>query len=93
MNATRILDIFKRTYLVHIKAPLGHIKAPLGRWNIHNNKETTLKIKYANEDNCGISGNNYKNITQIQDNYDIDDNEFIYRMGYESVPNKVYIIY
>jgi len=37
-------------------------KTPLGRWNIHNYKETTLKIDYANEDNCGISSN--KNITQ-----------------------------
>lgn len=58
MNATRILDIFKR-------ASLTHVKAPLGRWNIHNHKETTLKIKYANEDNCGISGNNYTNTRQI----------------------------
>ena len=62
MNATRILDIFKRTYL-------GHIKAPLGRWNIHNHKETTLKIKYANEDNCGVSGNNYKYSDKHSDNY------------------------
>ena len=53
MNATRILNMFKHT-------SLSHVKAPLGRWNIHNHKETTLKIKYANEDNCGISGNNYK---------------------------------
>ncbi len=80
MNARRILDIFKLT-------SSAHIKAPLGRWNIHNHKETTLKIKYANEDNCGISGNNYKNITQIQKNYDIDDNQYIYSMGYESVHN------
>ncbi len=79
MNVTRILDIFKRK-------SLPHIKMPLGRWNI-NNKETTLKIKYANEDNCGISGNNYKNIIQIQKNYVIDDNEYIYNMGYESVHN------
>jgi hypothetical protein len=46
MNAARILTMFKT------------IKVPLGRWNIHNYRETTLKIKYANEDNCGISGNN-----------------------------------
>lgn len=78
MNATRILDIFRR-------ATSSHIKAPLGRWNIHNNKETTLKIKYANEDNCGISGNNYKNTRQIQQKYDFDDNDYIYIMGYESV--------
>ena len=61
MNATRILDIFKR-------ASLAHVKAPLGRWKIHNHTETTLKIKYANEDNCGISGNNYTNTTQNLDN-------------------------
>jgi hypothetical protein len=80
MNATRILDIFK-----HVS--LAHIKAPLGRWNIHNNRETILKIKYANEDNCGISGNNYNNTRQIQNNYDIDDKQYIYSMGYESVHN------
>ena len=62
MNATRILDIFRR-------ATSSHIKAPLGRWNIHNNKETTLKIKYANEDNCGICGNNYKYRIKISSNH------------------------
>lgn len=80
MNTTRILDIFRRT----TSSP---IKAHLGRWNNHNVKETALKIKYANEDNCGISGNNYKNTRQIQDNYYFDDNEYIYMMGYESTPN------
>ena len=82
MNATRILDIFRR-------ASSSHIKAPLGRWNIHNNTETTLKIKYANEDNCGVSGNNYKNITerQKQEN-DIDDKEYMYVMGYEPFNTK-----
>jgi hypothetical protein len=83
MNATRILDIFRRT-------SLSHIKAPLGRWNIHNHKETTLKIKYANEDNCGISGNNYKNIIEIQKNNELDDNQYIYVMGYDSLPNSLY---
>ena len=48
MNFTNFIKIFK------------HRKTPLGRWNIHNYKETTLKIDYANEDNCGISSN--KNI-------------------------------
>lgn len=80
MNARHILDIFKRASSLHNKSPLG-------RWNIHNHKETTLKIKYANEDNCGISGNNYKNTTQIQKKYDYDDNKYIYIMGYESVHN------
>jgi hypothetical protein len=75
MNAIRILNMFK------------NIKVPLGRWNIHNHRETTLKIKYANEDNCGISGNNYKNIIQIQEKNKFDDNQYIYNMGYESVHN------
>jgi hypothetical protein len=75
MNSTRILNMFK------------HIKVPLGRWNIHNHRETTLKIKYANEDNCGISGNNYKNTIQIQEKNKFDDNQYVYSMGYESVHN------
>ena len=49
-SITNFINIFKQG------------KTPLGRWNIHNYKETTLKIDYANEDNCGISSN--KNITQ-----------------------------
>ena len=53
MNFTRFINIFK------------HGKTPLGRWNIHNYKETTLKIDYANEDNCGISSN--KNIIHKKD--------------------------
>ena len=76
MNAIRILNMFK------------NIKVPLGRWNIHNHRETTLKIKYANEDNCGISGNNYKNTIQKQIQYDFDnDEQYIYSMGYESTHN------
>jgi len=81
MNATRILDIFKRIYFTNINPSLG-------RWNIHNYSQTTLKIKYANEDNCGISGNNYKNTIEIQKNNELDDNEYIYIMGYESVHGK-----
>jgi hypothetical protein len=65
------MDIFKRS------APL--YKTPLGRWNIHNYKETTLKIKYATEDNCGVSGQ--KN-NQLRDNHD----DTMFMMGYESVP-------
>jgi hypothetical protein len=85
MNAIRILDIFKRIYFTHVNQPLG-------RWSNHNYKQTLLKIKYANEDNCGISGisgnnyNNYKNTRQIQKN-EFDDNEYIYIMGYESTQN------
>ena len=80
MNATRILNMFKQT-------SLPHVKAPLGRWNIHNHRETVLKIKYANEDNCGISGNNSKNTTKMQKNNVLDDNKYIYMMGYESTHN------
>ena len=80
MNPKRILDIFKRVYL-------SHVNVPLGRWKIHNHRQTILKIKYANEDNCGISGINYKNTRQIQPNNQSDDNQYIYIMGYESVHN------
>jgi hypothetical protein len=61
----------------------------LGRWNIHNHRQTTLKIKYANEDNCGISCNYNKNTTQMQ-NQD-SDNLYIYMMGCETVPDNAYI--
>ena len=78
MNFRSIIGIFKGK-------SLSHVKTPLGRWNIHNHRETMLKIKYANEDNCGISGNNSKNTTKIQKNKVVDDNPYIYMMGYESV--------
>ena len=81
MNPTRILNIFKRVYLTQVNVPLG-------RWKIHNNRQTILKIKYANEDNCGISGMNYINTRQKQTNNKLYDNEYIYLMGYESVHNK-----
>ena len=81
MNFRSIIGIFKGK-------SLSHVKTPLGRWNIHNHRETMLKIKYATEDNCGISGNNFKNIVQIQKNNQVDDNQLIYSMGYESLPTK-----
>ena len=80
MNHTRILDIFKRVYLTHVNVPLG-------RWKSHNHGQTILKIKYATEDNCGISGITYINTPQKQTNNEIDDNLYIYIMGYESVHN------
>ena len=80
MNPTRILDIFKRVSFTRVNVPLG-------RWKIHNNKQTGLKIKYANEDNCGISGINYKNTRQIEINNGLYDDPYIYIMGYESLPN------
>jgi hypothetical protein len=71
MKFKSIIENFHRSFLPHVKPCLG-------RWNIHNYRQTMLKIKYANEDNCGISGN-YKN-NKLDDN-----NEYIYMMGYESV--------
>ena len=68
MNAKRIIELFKRV-------SLKHVKTPLGRWNIHNYKETTLKIKYANEDNCGVCCNENKE----------SDDLYMYSMGYESI--------
>lgn len=89
MNAKRIIDLFKHIGLIHVNPPLG-------RWNIHNYKQTALKIKYANEDNCGISWNYNKNTTKIQQNNEYNqnqdiDNIYIYMMGCESVPDNVYI--
>jgi len=84
MNALRIIDIFKRMYSPHVKL---QPKFYLGRWNIHNDSQTMLKIKYANEDNCGLSCHNI-NIKQVdQHNKLHDDKEYIYIMGYESVHN------
>ena len=87
MNSLRILNIFKYLYSPHVKVNLG-------RWNIHNDSETILKIKYANEDNCGLSSNNNnnnnnnnnKNIKQVYQNNELyDDKEYIYMMGYEPI--------
>lgn len=79
MNFKNIIGIFKGI-------SRSHVKPTLGRWNIHNYRETILKLKYATEDNCGISYHNYKNITQTQKNNELDDdNKYIYMMGYESL--------
>lgn len=63
---------------------LSYVKTPLGRWTIHNHSQTILKIKYANEDNCGLSYYNNKKITQLDENNDL---EYMYMMGYESFHN------
>lgn len=76
MNAMkRIIYILKDPFMTPNK--LTH----LGRWKINNDIETILKIKYANEDNCGISGN----ISKKQNNV-LNHNHYIYMMGYESMP-------
>jgi hypothetical protein len=66
-----------RSMLALFKFPgqvkMRQIKLPLGRWTVHNPQETSLKIKYANEDNCGVSGQT-----------EPLDKNYIYRMGYES---------
>jgi hypothetical protein len=80
MTIKSIISIIK-----NISIP--HVKPQLGRWNFHNYKETTLKIKYANEDNCGICDNIHEKIIESPKNNKIDDNEYIYFMGYESVHN------
>lgn len=74
MNARHILDTFKQLCFKPDNKQLG-------RWHNHTYNQTVLKIKYANEDNCGISGNNY---IQIQPNNLLDDCEYIYIMGYET---------
>jgi hypothetical protein len=86
MNFRSINEIFKRI-------TSSHVKTPLGRWRNHNYSETSLKIKYAAEDNCGVSYNNYKNTSQMLQNNDLDndnDDNYIYMMGYESVHEKMH---
>jgi hypothetical protein len=71
MIPTFVLDLFKCVHLTKVNGPLG-------RWTNHNHKQTVLKIKYANEDNCGISGISYTN-------NQLDDKQYIYFMGYDSI--------
>jgi hypothetical protein len=68
MNVRSMLALFKFS---------RQVKTPLGRWTFHDHRETSLKIKYANEDNCGMSC-----LT------DPLDKNYIYRMGYESSTNR-----
>jgi hypothetical protein len=62
------------------------VKTPLGRWNIHNNTQTKLKIQYANEDNCGTSGNYSEYTEQIKETQELDE-LYVYMMGSESLPD------
>lgn len=83
MKPTRVLDILLK------RVSFTQVNVPLGRWKNHNHIQTDLKIKYANEDNCGISAINYKNTntTQKQTNkLGSEDEQYIYIMGYESIP-------
>lgn len=36
-----------------IKKSMQPMVKPLGRWGMNNNRQTNLKINYANEDHCG----------------------------------------
>jgi len=78
----------------------GPIRTPLGRWSVENHIQTTLKIQYANEDNCGLCGDN-NNTKELQMNnnqhnrlfHDANDDEvYVYMMGVETVPSRVYTI-
>jgi hypothetical protein len=64
-----------RTMLALFKFP-RQVNLPLGRWMVHTPRETSLKIKYANEDNCYVSCMHVKE--------DPLDHKYIYMMGYES---------
>jgi hypothetical protein len=95
MNAKHFIDVLKLVYRVEVKPVLG-------RWYIHNNTQTKLKIKYANEDNCGISSyyyENNENILQIKQNNEFiqekdKDKEleevYVYMMGLESTPDNLH---
>jgi hypothetical protein len=72
MKFKTVIEIIKRS-------SLPHVKTPLGRWNIHNYSETTLKIKYANEDN---SFYNHKKYIKLDND---DPQDIIYMMGYDSL--------
>ena len=76
MNSISILNRIKHVFLPHV-AP------PLGRWKIHNYKETSIKIKYANEYNCSSSYHNHKNTPKNKEL--VDNQKYVFMMGYESV--------
>lgn len=63
MIARRILATFKGILTAN---------QPLGRWTTHNYTQTVLKIKYANEDNCGVSGNKIQKSHEDQLMYMMD---------------------
>ena len=75
MSVRNSISILKKIYLPHV-TPL------LGRWNMHNSEETTLKIKYANEGNCGVCDSISLEAPKKKM---MDEDEYIFLMGYESV--------
>jgi len=87
MNPKHIIHSLKIAYHTSVKIPLG-------RWNIHNHKQTKLKIKYANQDNCGVS-NNYSEYTgEIKENNEFNQKQeseelYMYMIGSESLPDSL----
>jgi len=80
MNPKHIIDVLRIAF--HRQA-----KTPLGRWNIHSDAQTKLKIKYANEDNCGVSSSNYSGeIKESQESEEL----YMYMLGSESLPDSLH---
>jgi len=87
MNPKHIIHSFKIAYHTSVKTPLG-------RWNIHNHKQTKLKIQYANEDNCGTSGNYSEYKEEIKQNNEFNQKQeleelYMYMIGSESLPDSL----
>lgn len=59
-----------------------YVKPILGRWNTNNHRESMIKNKYATEDNCYISCNNYQN--RLKNNNNDNNDTYIFMMEYES---------
>jgi hypothetical protein len=75
MSLRNSIGIYKKIFLPHV-TPL------LGRWKLNNSEETTLKIKYANEDHCGVCSSIS---VEAPPKKKVDETEYIYFMGFESV--------
>jgi hypothetical protein len=81
MNKQQIIGTLKRFLNA---SPLNR---PLGRWGIHNYNQTSLKIKYANEDNCGTCCQYENKHNEIKQQNIEDDELYVYMMGIETVPD------
>lgn len=88
MNPKHIIHALKISYHTSVKIPLG-------RWNLHNHKQTKLKIQYANEDNCGASGNYSEYTPEIKENHKMNQKQdleelYVYMLGSESLPDTLH---
>jgi hypothetical protein len=75
----------------------GPVTPPLGRWSHGNHTQTTLKIQYANEDNCGTCGGEYDyNTTHLETidkpNQEIEKNELKTRINNDKDEIYLYMI-